>query len=145
MVEISIKQLLSRHRKYRYIYRYIQIYMSHRVWDEFGGQFGGGYWQGIFLKLWPPEFLCMDNLSFKFGAEIPKNVDFFLMANFWWSILAGSKIHAISAFTTCSLSDIGSFKALPLAAHFQSLLQRVEWFLLDMEQEWRNSHFINCH
>ena len=89
-----------------------------RVWRSIWG----GYWQGIFLKFVPPEFLCMDSLTLKFGAEIPKNVDFFLMANFWWSILAGSKIHAISAFTTCSLSDIGSFKALPLAAHFQSLL-----------------------
>ena len=60
-------------------------HMSQRVWAEFGGQFGGVIGKGFFLKLWPSEFLCMDSLSFKFGAKIPKNVDFFLMANFWWS------------------------------------------------------------
>ena len=60
----------------------------------------------------------MTSFVLKFGVKKRKIVDFLLMGNFWWSILAGSKIHAISAFTTCSLSDIGSFKALPLAAHF---------------------------
>ena len=77
----------------------------------------GGYWAGIFLKLSPPEFLCLASLNLKFGAKIPKTVDFFLTANFWWSILAGSKIDAIPNVTTCSLPNIYSLKALPLAAY----------------------------
>ena len=90
----------------------------------------GGYWPGIFLKLSPPEFLCLASLNLKFGAEIPKTVDFFLTANFWWSILAGSKIHAIPTFTTCSLPNIYSLKALPLAAYFYSLCRELRVFCL---------------
>ena len=90
----------------------------------------GGYWPGIFLKLSPPEFLCLASLNLKFGAKIPKTVDFFLMPNFWWSILAGSKIDAIPTFTTCSLPNIYSFKALPLAAYFYSLCRELRVFCL---------------
>ena len=42
----------------------------------------GGYWPGIFLKLSPPEFLCLASLNLKFGAKIPKTVDFFLWLTF---------------------------------------------------------------
>ena len=66
----------------------------------------------------------------KFGVEKRKNVDFFLMANFWWSILAVSKIDAIPTFTTCSLMNIYSFKALPLAAYFYSLYKELRVFCL---------------
>ena len=33
------------------------------------------------------EFLYIDNLHKKFGSDISKIVDFFLLSNFWWSFL----------------------------------------------------------
>ena len=33
------------------------------------------------------EFFDIDNLHKKFGSDILKIVDFFLLSNFWWSFL----------------------------------------------------------
>ena len=33
------------------------------------------------------EFFDIDNLHKKFGSDISKIVDFFLLSNFWWSFL----------------------------------------------------------
>ena len=33
------------------------------------------------------EFFDIDNLHKKFGSDISKIVDFFLLPNFWWSFL----------------------------------------------------------
>ena len=36
------------------------------------------------------EFFDIENLHKKFGSDISKIVDFFLLSNFWWSFLCFS-------------------------------------------------------
>ena len=83
-----------------------------------------------FFETFTPRVSMFGQLKFKIWGQNSKNCGFFLMANFWWSILAVSKIDAIPPFTTCSLTNIYSFKALPLAAYFYSLYKELRVFCL---------------
>ena len=90
----------------------------------------GGLLARDFFETFTPRVSMFGQLKFKIWGQNSKNCGFFLMANFWWSILAVSKIDAIPTFTTSSLTNIYSFKALPLAAYFYSLCRELRVFCL---------------